>query len=194
MSGPTVGGRKVLIGCTGSVAAIKVPILVQELVNIDDQLEIKVVATEKALNFFDHKSLQIPVLTEADEWKDWKTVSDPILHIELRRWADLMVIAPLDANTLAKLTHGICDNLLTCVIRAWDLKRPLLFAPAMNTHMWNHPLTSQQIDKLKSFGYKEIPCIRKKLACGDDGFGAMAEVSTIVTKIMDIVHSTVPLT
>lgn len=189
-----MNGRKVLIGCTGSVAAIKVPILVQELVNIDDQLEIKVVTTEKALHFFDHKSLQIPVLREEDEWKDWKSVKDPILHIELRRWADLMVIAPLDANTLAKLANGICDNLLTCIVRAWDLKRPLLFAPAMNTFMWDHPLTGRQIDTLKSFGYKEIPCIRKKLACGDDGFGAMAEVSTIVTNIMDILNSQVPVT
>ena len=57
----------------------------------------------------------------------------------------------------------------TCIVRAWDLKRPLLFAPAMNTFMWDHPLTGRQIDTLKSFGYKEIPCIRKKLACGDDG-------------------------
>ena len=79
-------------------------------------------------------------------------------------------------------------------MRAWDLKRPLLFAPAMNTFMWDHPLTGRQIDTLKSFGYKEIPCIRKKLACGDDGFGAMAEVSTIVTNIMDILNSQVPVT
>jgi len=57
----------------------------------------------------------------------------------------------------------------TCTIRAWDLERPLLFAPAMNTHMWHHPLTAKHIEILKGFGYKEINCIKKTLACGDTG-------------------------
>ncbi|MGH0114718.1 UNVERIFIED_CONTAM: hypothetical protein FKN15_038235 [Acipenser sinensis] len=57
----------------------------------------------------------------------------------------------------------------TCVVRAWDLKRPLLFCPAMNTAMWEHPLTGMQIDILKGFGYREVPCIAKKLVCGDEG-------------------------
>ncbi|XP_016852947.1 phosphopantothenoylcysteine decarboxylase isoform X2 [Anolis carolinensis] len=113
----------------------------------------------------------------------WKGRSDPVLHIELRRWADLMLVAPLDANSLAKVANGLCDNLLTCVIRAWDLSKPLLFCPAMNTAMWEHPITAQQVEKLKGFGYVEIPCIVKKLICGDEGRGAMAEVSTIVEKV-----------
>lgn len=140
-----------------------------------------------------------------------------MLHIELRRWADLFVIAPLDANTLGKIASGICDNLLvrcpmfstgcgrqvlqqvlcrtpgsivtqrdvmggvddshnifvlnwqTCVVRAWDSSAPLLFCPAMNTAMWKHPVTARQIDSLKDFGYVEIPCIAKKLVCGDEG-------------------------
>jgi len=61
-----------------------------------------------------------------DEWRQWKRVGDPVMHIELRRWADVMVIAPLSANTLAKAAGGMCDNLLTCVLRAWDWGRPLL--------------------------------------------------------------------
>jgi len=67
--------------------------------------------------------------------------------------------------------YFICMNhlLQTCVVRAWDLSQPLLFAPAMNTFMWEHPLTAQQVDVLKGFGYHEIPCISKKLACGDTG-------------------------
>uniref|UniRef100_A0A8C2T4K6 Phosphopantothenoylcysteine decarboxylase n=1 Tax=Coturnix japonica TaxID=93934 RepID=A0A8C2T4K6_COTJA len=104
----------------------------------------------------------------------WKGRSDPVLHIELRRWADLMVVAPLDANTLAKLANGICDNLLTCVIRAWDLHKPLLFCPAMNTAMWEHPITAQQVEQLKGFGYTEIPCVVKKLVCGDEGLAFLA--------------------
>ncbi|KAM4676102.1 phosphopantothenoylcysteine decarboxylase isoform 2-T2 [Discoglossus pictus] len=143
----------VLIGVTGSVAALKLPLLVSGL-------------------------LQIPGL--------WTQRSDPVLHIELRRWADLMLLAPLDANTLGKVSGGICDNLLTCVVRAWDLKKPLLFCPAMNTAMWNHPITAQQIAQLCSFGYTEIPCIAKKLMCGDEGLGAMAEVDTILDKVKEV--------
>ncbi|KAM9061026.1 phosphopantothenoylcysteine decarboxylase isoform X3 [Sarcophilus harrisii] len=116
----------------------------------------------------------------------WKSLSDPVLHIDLRRWADLLVVAPLDANTLGKVASGICDNLLTSVIRAWDRTKPLLFCPAMNTAMWEHPVTAQHMEQLKGFGYIEIPCVAKKLACGDEGLGAMAEVCTILGKVKEI--------
>ncbi|XP_047592510.1 phosphopantothenoylcysteine decarboxylase isoform X3 [Lutra lutra] len=143
----------VLVGVTGSVAALKLPLLVSRL-------------------------LDIPGM--------WKCRSDPVLHIDLRRWADLMLVAPLDANTLGKVASGICDNLLTCVIRAWDCRKPLLFCPAMNTVMWEHPITAQQLGQLKAFGYVEIPCVAKKLVCGDQGLGAMAEVGTIVDKVKEV--------
>nr|XP_015308582.2 phosphopantothenoylcysteine decarboxylase isoform X12 [Macaca fascicularis] len=74
----------------------------------------------------------------------------------------------------------------TCVIRAWDRSKPLLFCPAMNTAMWEHPITAQQVDQLKAFGYVEIPCVAKKLVCGDEGLGAMAEVGTIVDKVKEV--------
>uniref|UniRef100_A0A8D2J364 Phosphopantothenoylcysteine decarboxylase n=1 Tax=Varanus komodoensis TaxID=61221 RepID=A0A8D2J364_VARKO len=125
----------ILVGVTGSVAALKLPLLVAEL-------------------------LKLPGM--------WKGRTDPVLHIDLRRWADLMLVAPLDANTLAKIASGLCDNLLTCVVRAWDLSKPLLFCPAMNTAMWEHPISAQQVRQLKGFGYLEIPCIVKKLVCGDE--------------------------
>uniref|UniRef100_A0A8B9YQG3 Phosphopantothenoylcysteine decarboxylase n=1 Tax=Bos mutus grunniens TaxID=30521 RepID=A0A8B9YQG3_BOSMU len=143
----------VLVGVTGSVAALKLPLLVSKLLDIPDM---------------------------------WKRRSDPVLHIDLRRWADLMLVAPLDANTLGKVASGICDNLLTCVIRAWDRSKPLLFCPAMNTAMWEHPITEQQVGQLKDFGYIEIPCVAKKLVCGDQGLGAMAEVGTIVGKVKEV--------
>ena len=81
------------------------------------------------------------------------------------------------------MAQGLCDNLLTCIVRAWDLDKPLLFCPAMNTHMWNHPLTQEHITKIKSFGYVEIPCISKTLMCGGTGPGAMADVLTIVEAV-----------
>ena len=91
----------------------------------------------------------------------------------------------MDANTLAKLSNGICDNLLTSVCRAWDFEKPIIFAPAMNTFMWDHPITSTQINTLKTWGYHEIPPIEKVLMCKDVGKGAMAEPDTIVNVVCD---------
>lgn len=182
LSGASQRPYHILVGVTGSVASLKLPLLVTSLLDIP-KVEVKVITTEKAKHFYDVKDVPVCVLSDDDEWKMWKTRSDPVLHIELRRWADIMVIAPLDANTMGKIASGICDNLLTCVVRAWDLGKPLLFCPAMNTAMWKHPITEKQTTILKSFGYVEIPCISKKLICGDEGLGAMAEVSSIVAKV-----------
>lgn len=181
---------KILIGCTGSVASVKIPVLVQQLMQQRFAgyvaTELKIVATDKALHFFDRSLIprSVPLLVDEDEWMTWRKMSDPVLHIELRRWADIMVIAPLDANTMAKIACGLCDNLLTCVVRAWDLQKPLLFCPAMNTHMWCHPITAKHVAALKDLGYTEVPCVDKKLACGDRGYGGMAEVPTIVSYIV----------
>ncbi|XP_011788268.1 PREDICTED: phosphopantothenoylcysteine decarboxylase isoform X6 [Colobus angolensis palliatus] len=84
------------------------------------------------------------------------------------------------------LVSKLLDIPGTCVIRAWDHSKPLLFCPAMNTAMWEHPVTAQQVDQLKAFGYVEIPCVAKKLVCGDEGLGAMAEVGTIVDKVKEV--------
>ncbi|XP_071795236.1 uncharacterized protein [Asterias amurensis] len=115
----------VLVGCTGSVASIKVPLLVREL-STHEQLQVSVVATENACHFFKPSSdlpVSVQVYRDADEWKAWKTREDPVLHIELRRQADLLVIAPLDANTLAKVANGICDNLLVCNLNNCEEKK-----------------------------------------------------------------------
>ncbi|KAM7151393.1 phosphopantothenoylcysteine decarboxylase isoform 1-T1 [Macrochelys suwanniensis] len=182
---PTPQKYHVLVGVTGSVAALKLPILVSELLEIPG-LKVRVVTTERAKHFYNPQEIPVTLYSDTDEWQLWKERTDPVLHIDLRRWADLMLVAPLDANTLAKIANGICDNLLTCVIRAWDMTKPLLFCPAMNTAMWEHPITAQQVEQLKDFGYTEIPCVVKRLVCGDEGRGAMAEVWTIVEKVKAI--------
>ncbi|GAB1605130.1 phosphopantothenoylcysteine decarboxylase-like isoform X1 [Argonauta hians] len=174
---------RVLIACTGSVAAVKVPLIIQQLHQTEPSFEIQLVVTDHSLHFFDVNSVSVKIHKDEDEWK-WQKIGDAILHIELRRWADILIICPLDANTLAKIANGLCDNLLTCIVRAWDPKKPLLFAPAMNTLMWEHVLTQRHINTLKDFGYTEIPCVAKKLACADVGMGAMASVETIVQKIV----------
>ena len=102
---------------------------------------VQVVTTTKGAHFFDKRALEakgVRVWTDDDEWGAWKQRGDPVTHIELRRWAHLLLVAPLSANTLAKLSNGICDNLLTCLARAWDFGdkcKHLVVAPAMNTAM-----------------------------------------------------------
>jgi len=178
--------KNILIGCTGSVASIKLPNLISELKSKDSTFNIRVVLTEKAKQFVDLDEVKpsAEVLLDENEWKMWKNRGDPILHIDLVKWADIFIIAPLDANTLGKMSSGICDNLLTCIARAWDVEKPLLFCPAMNTRMFLHPITSRQIEDLKDFGYYEIKPISKTLMCGDTGIGAMAEVNIIANQIV----------
>lgn len=177
----------VLIACSASVAAIKVPDIISQLVqkNICTTL----VITEASKHFLDvdkiRKDFNIDVYTDQNEWDAWKTRGDPVLHIELSKKADLLVLAPLSANTMAKVSAGICDNLLTCIVRAWNVSKTVLFCPSMNTQMWNHPVTKDQVDKLASWGYCLIPPIVKTLMCGDHGIGAMAEVETIVNQILE---------
>ena len=134
------------------------------------------------------------------------------MHIELRRWAEVLVIAPTDANTLAKLATGLADNCLTCVWRAWDSSRPVVLAPAMNTLMWDHPLTSRHLRQLAAGAAAEPPaelklealvqwinqhCPKlqivspqsKRLACGDVGMGGLAELDDIVVVVQALTPS-----
>jgi phosphopantothenoylcysteine decarboxylase len=133
-----------------------------------------------------------------------------VLHIELRRWADVLVIAPLDANTLAKLAVGLCDNCLTCVWRAWDTAKPVVLAPAMNTLMWQNPFTRRHLKAIaadngaghipahldeqqliaqindRSKTLRVVPPVEKRLACGDVGMGGLADVAEIVAAVRDM--------
>lgn len=98
-------------------------------------------------------------------------------------------MAPLDANTLAKAANGICDNLLTSVLRAWDLSKPIVVCPAMNTAMWEHPLTKLQVERLVSIGYHVESPIEKLLMCGDHGIGAMASIDVIVDLVINLLKN-----
>ncbi|KAK5634691.1 hypothetical protein RRF57_010404 [Xylaria bambusicola] len=126
------GKIHLLLACSGSVATIKLPNIIQALSKYpSDQLSIRVILTPSASHFLAGQSKEQPTISgishlpnvdavDADEWKVPWIRSGGILHIELRRWADLLVIAPLSANTLAKITGGFADSLLTSVVRAWD--------------------------------------------------------------------------
>ncbi|VFQ60080.1 unnamed protein product [Cuscuta campestris] len=173
---------RILLAASGSVAAIKFSNLCH---CFSEWAEVKAVATKSSLHFIDKPSLpkNVALYTDEDEWSGWQRIGDSVLHIELRRWADIMVIAPLSANTLAKIAGGLCDNLLTCIVRAWDYSKPLFVAPAMNTFMWTNPFTERHLMALDDFGISLIPPVSKRLACGDYGNGAMAEPSLIFTTV-----------
>jgi len=180
---------KILLGVTGSVATTLLNKLVLELVGASHT--VKVVATEKSKYFFNDDDISAEVIYEEDEWPDEKYEKNmQINHIALRDWADLLLIAPLSANTLAKMANGICDNLLTCIARAWDPNKSVVVAPAMNTQMYKHPITKDQIEKLGHYYYNYSIAwpISKELACGDIGIGAMANISDIVKKCITISH------
>jgi phosphopantothenoylcysteine decarboxylase len=226
----------VLLGATGSVAAVRVPALFDALVVSGHS--VKVVATDAATYFFDVAAIgpsaakpeaapvsppsnggrdPAVVILDEDEWPGRNAGrryerGDDVLHIELRRWADVFVIAPVDANTLAKLAVGLCDNCLTCVWRAWDPAKPCVLAPAMNTLMWQNTFTRRHLRSIAAdFGASHIPGhledepliaqinarsrtlrvvppVIKLLACGDVGTGALAEVADVVAAVNGILR------
>ena len=188
----------ILLGLTGSVAAIKFHKLYEELSLVG---EVKMVATKSAAKIIQSSledaklgdvrlSLASKIITDEDEWQ-WKKVGDPVLHVGLANWADVLVLAPLSANTLAKISNGLCDNLLTCIYICYNVEKPFIIAPAMNTNMWNHPLTGKHIAeiKLRNLNRKGIIVdpIEKKLACGDVGIGAMAEAKDIAAAVRKLI-------
>jgi phosphopantothenoylcysteine decarboxylase len=196
---------RIILGLTGSVASVLYLKLVKELQKIGT---VDVILTERAKHFVGMTSLcdaleekNGVLYTENDEWhwsrngissNHWEK-DDPVLHINLRDEASALVIAPCSANTLAKIANGICDNLLTSVIRAWDKDRPLIIAPAMNTHMWNHQITNRHLFIIDSFGYKWIKPQSKVLACGTEGMGAMCEIDEIVKTLKESLRWEFPL-
>ncbi|KAI0699955.1 flavoprotein [Cerioporus squamosus] len=168
------GYTHVVLITTGSVASIKAPLIVAELLTYN-HVKVEVVATEASLSFYDHEEIVrsgVRVWRNADEWGPYGEykIGDPILHIELRRWADIVLIAPCSANTLAKIANGICDNLATSLLRALAPTTPTYVFPAMNTLMYEHPLTEQHLRVIREVvGYTIVGPIGKTLACGDVG-------------------------
>ena len=107
-----------------------------------------------------------------------------MLHIELRRWADVLVVCPASADTMAKIVSGIADNLLLSVVRAWEFdKKPSILCPAMNTVMFEQKVTGITINALIDDGFVIVDPVAKRLACNDKGIGALAPIDVIVSKI-----------
>lgn len=170
----------VLLGVTGSIAAKLTPNLEMSLVSSSHV--VKTVFTQCATRF--SYSTQNSYEDE-DEWSYYNN-ENQVLHIDLVKWADVFLIAPCTANTLAKIANGICDNLLTSCVKAWprDKTRNIILAPAMNTEMWYNKITQDHINTLSYYNkFDIIDPIEKKLYCGDIGIGAMAHIDDIVNSI-----------
>jgi phosphopantothenoylcysteine decarboxylase / phosphopantothenate---cysteine ligase len=170
-----VEGKKILLGISGSIAAYKSILLTRLLVKAG--AEVKVVMTPSAKDFVTPLSLSTisknEVLSDLFSNDTWNN------HVQLGRWADVMLIAPLSCNTLAKMASGICDNLLLATYLSATC--PIVVAPAMDEDMWNHPSTKANIEKIQSFGNRVIPVEKGELASGLYGDGRMAEPEHIIS-------------
>ena len=164
-------GKKIVIGITGSIAAYKIPFLIRLFMK--EGAEVKVIMTPCATTFVTPLTLATlsrnPVIIDPfkESTGEWNN------HIELGSWADVMIFAPVTANTLAKMAHGIADNFL--VTAYLSARCPVFIAPAMDMDMYNHPTTRQNIGILRSFGNKIIEPQTGELASGLSGPGRLEE-------------------
>ncbi len=170
-------GRRIIVGVSGSIAAYKAAFLVRLLVRAG--AEVRVLMTPAATEFISPLTLSTlskhEVLTSVISAEGWNN------HVELGLWADAYVIAPATANTIARLAHGICDNVLAAVYLS--ARCPVLFAPAMDVDMWQHPSTRANVALLESYGNAIIPVGDGELASGLSGQGRLAEPEDIVSAI-----------
>ena len=175
----TSAGKTVIVGITGSIAAYKAC----EIVNIlkNDAFDVRVILTKEGREFITPLTLQTlsgnKVLTDMFELPD---VWNPI-HTSLADSASLVLIAPATENVIGKLSGGLCDDLLTCVVYA--TKAPVLIAPAMNEKMYDHKVVQENVARLKKIGYSFVGPVKGRLACGHEAIGHIAEVSDIVKEV-----------
>jgi phosphopantothenoylcysteine decarboxylase / phosphopantothenate---cysteine ligase len=180
--------KKVLLGVTGGIAAYKSPELVRLLVKAG--AEVKVVMTAAALDFVTAKVLSVVSKNTVyidffDKDNNWNN------HVHLAEWADVMLVAPLTANTLAKMATGACDNLL---LATWlSARSKVIVAPAMDLDMYVHPTVKKNLETLSSFGNTIIPAERGELASGLHGEGRMAEPLSIVEGLVAFFRQNLPL-
>ena len=183
----TLRGKRVLIGIGGGIAAYKVCEVVSTL--FKSGVEVRVILTQAAQEFITPLTITTlsrhPAFTDRDFWQP--NFNRP-LHIELGEWAEVFVIAPLTANTLGKLAHGLADNLLTNTVLA--SRCPVLLAPAMNTEMWEQQSVQRNWQQLLTDGrYHSVGPGLGLLACDRVGAGRMAEPAEIVTSIQSLLHT-----
>jgi phosphopantothenoylcysteine decarboxylase/phosphopantothenate--cysteine ligase len=172
-----LNGKKIILGISGSIAAYKSAVLTRLLIKAG--CEVRVIMTPSATKFISPLTLSTLSknsvawdISDNDTWNN---------HVEYGLWADLMLIAPASANTLAKMANGLCDNMLQAVYLS--ARCPVMICPAMDEDMWKHQATIKNIDTLKSYGLEIIPVAHGELASGLVGPGRMAEPEDIIVKL-----------
>ncbi len=174
--------KNIILGVTASIAIYKACDIVQRLKS--EAFSVTVVMTREA------EELIKPIVFQSlsgnkvyrglfDEPGAWE-----IEHVSLAEKADLVLVAPATANIIGKISSGVCDDLLTCIICA--TKAPVLISPAMNENMYMNKIVQGNIEKLQSFGYRFIGPRKGRLACGKIGVGCLAEVETIIKEVKKI--------
>jgi len=171
--------KNILLCVSGGIAAYKAVQLTSKLTQ--NGFDVKVMMTGNATKFVSPLSFQ--AISRNDVYTDTFDEKDPtkIAHIDLADWPDLIVIAPATANIIGKLANGIADDMVSTTLLATE--KPVFIAPAMNVHMYNHPIVQENIARLKSFGYYFIEPSEGYLACGYVGKGRLEEPETIVEHI-----------
>ncbi|MDO3694693.1 bifunctional phosphopantothenoylcysteine decarboxylase/phosphopantothenate--cysteine ligase CoaBC [Wenyingzhuangia sp. chi5] len=186
-----LSGKKVLLGVSAGIAAYKTAHLVRQFIKAGAEVQVvqtpasKEFVTPLTLSTLSKNPVHSTFYNEEEENAIWNN------HVDLGLWADLMLIAPATANTLAKMTNGVCDNLLLATYLS--AKCPVYFAPAMDLDMYQHPSTKTSIEKLTSFGNICIPATSGELASGLIGEGRLAEPEDIVAFIEKDIRSKLPL-
>ena len=180
-------GKKILLAISGGIAAYKMNYLVRDFVK--KGAEVKVILTPSAENFVTKVTLS--TLSKNAVYSDFYDQNGTWnSHVELALWADVLLVAPCTANTLAKMVHGICDNLV--IATYMSAKCPVFIAPAMDLDMYAHPSTKQNLEKAERFGHHIIPAEFGELASGLEGQGRLAEPETILQKIEDFFTQPLP--
>lgn len=177
-------GKNVVIGVTGGIAAYKALDVVSRLKKRG--FDVNVIMTRSAVKFvsplsFQTMSQNIVNVDMFDEPKSWE-----IQHISLAKKADLIAVVPATANIIGKVSNGIADDLLTTTIMA--SRAPVVFAPAMNTNMYENPILQDNINKLMKFGYEFIKPASGRLACGDSGAGKLQDTNFITQVIESMLY------
>ncbi len=176
---------KILFKISGSIAAYKSAYLISKLVQ--NGFDVQTVVTSSSLQFIGKATLEGLTGKHVliDQYEDGKMMN----HINLMKWADLIILCPASANTINKMANGIADNLVTSLFLAHSWNKPYLIAPAMNTAMYKHPATQESLNKLKDWGVDILPTDSGHLACGDIGEGKLFDPDRIYDHIVNVLNN-----
>lgn len=177
---------QITLAVTGSISAYKAADITSQLGKLG--YTVSILMTEAASHFIPPLTLQVlsknPVTLDIME----EPCPDKVNHIEIAKKTNLFLVAPATANTITKLANGLADNMVTATALALPSHVKKVIAPAMNTKMYENPLTQHNLERLKQFGWEIIEPREAVLACGDHGTGALADINTIIEKVKEIIN------